>query len=103
SDFSAYWGYIDQYCADIGVAITGGHTGFIEGQESTIAGGGTLTAVVPQKTIRISSMARAGDTLLVTKSGGISSAAILAMSFPQTVKERCGVEIHRDACAAFYQ
>src|SRR5690606_27793028 len=31
------------------------------------------------------------------------SAAILAMSFPHTVKDRGGVEIHREACNAFYQ
>ncbi|WP_353184738.1 AIR synthase family protein [Parapedobacter lycopersici] len=103
ADFKAYWGYIDRYCTDIGVAITGGHTGFIAGQESTIAGGGTLTAVLPKATTRVSSMARVGDTLLVTKYCGISSAAILAMSFPHTVKDRCGVEIHREACNAFYQ
>ncbi|RZM01865.1 MAG: AIR synthase, partial [Pedobacter sp.] len=39
--FNTYWNYIHQYCEAIGVGITGGHTGSIEGQNSTIAGGGT--------------------------------------------------------------
>src|SRR5680860_1549854 len=41
-DFQIYWDYFHQYCSELGIAITGGHTGFIEGQNSTIAGGGTL-------------------------------------------------------------
>src|SRR5690606_37373502 len=41
-DFNTYWEYIHGFCKDIGVAITGGHTGFVEGQNSTISGGGTL-------------------------------------------------------------
>src|SRR5690625_1831794 len=37
-DFQVYWEHIHQFCSDIGLAITGGHTGFVEGQNSTIVG-----------------------------------------------------------------
>ncbi|MCH5596593.1 AIR synthase family protein [Niabella ginsengisoli] len=101
-DFLTYWDCIHKYCSDIGVAITGGHTGFVEGQNSTISGGGTLVAIAPKDEMLVSSMAQPGDVILVTKSCAISSTAILAMSFPETIKQYCGNEIYQSACASFY-
>lgn len=103
SDFQIYWDHIHRFCSKIGVAITGGHTGFIEGQNSTIAGGGTLVTIAPKNNILVSKYAKPGDTILVTKTSALSTAAILAMCFPQTIKNRLGHEIHRQACATFYQ
>ncbi|CAM4109476.1 AIR synthase [Cytophagaceae bacterium 50C-KIRBA] len=103
NDFQIYWDYIHQFCADIKIAITGGHTGFIEGQNSTIAGGGTLVTVAPKSKLRISKLAKAGNALLVTKSCALSSSAILAMSFPETVKNKVGAEIYHLACQSFYE
>lgn len=102
-DFENYWKYIHQFSKDIGMAITGGHTGFIEGQNSTLAGGGTFISVAPEKQLLVSSNARPGDAILVTKSCAISSAAILAMSFPGTVKNKLGMEVYQMACESFYQ
>ncbi len=102
-DFKTYWNHIHTFCETIGVAITGGHTGFIEGQNSTIAGGGTFTTIAPKDKIRISKYAQAGDSILVTKSCAISSAAILAMSFPETVKKKAGMEIYHQTCESFYE
>lgn len=102
TDFKIYWDYIHQFCSEIGVAITGGHTGFIEGQNSTIAGGGTFITIAPKSGILISKYARSGDAVLVTKSCAISSAAILAMSFPETVKNKLGTETYQQACSTFY-
>ncbi len=102
-DFKQYWTHIHRFCSDIGIAITGGHTGFTEHQNSTIAGGGTLVTVAPQGTIRATPAARRGDALLVTKQCALSAAAILAMSFPQTVKNKVGSELYQKACNSFYQ
>src|SRR5690625_7829028 len=63
-DFSVYWDYIHRFCADIDVAVTGGHTGFVEGQNSTIAGGGTLISIAPRNEVLVSSGAQAGDAVL---------------------------------------
>lgn len=101
-DFKQYWAYIHQFCADIGVAITGGHTGFVAHQHSTISGGGTLVTVAPRDSLLTAASARMGDTILVTKQCALSSAAILAMSFPQTVKNKAGAEIQEAACRSFY-
>lgn len=103
TDFKIYWEYIHQFCKDIGIAITGGHTGFIEGQNSTIAGGGTLITVAPKKDILTVKNATAGDSILVTKTCALSSAAILAMSFPETIIDKIGKEKHKEACDSFYQ
>lgn len=101
-DFQTYWNYIHQFCGELGVAITGGHTGFIEGQNSTIAGGATLMTVAHQNQLLTSSSAQAGDVILVSKTAAISSAAILAMSFPESVKNKAGTENYQKACASFY-
>ncbi|MCM4155999.1 AIR synthase family protein [Gramella sp. AN32] len=101
-DFQVYWDHIHRFCQDTGISITGGHTGFIEGQNSTIAGGGTFISVVPKDKVKLSKYAREGDVILVTKSCAISSAAILAMSFPKTVQNKAGMENYHRACESFY-
>jgi len=103
NDFKIYWEYIHQFCSEIKIAITGGHTGFVEGQNSTIAGGGTFITVAPKNKLLVSSAAKPGNAILVTKSCAISSASILAMSFPETVKKKAGTEIYQKACNSFYQ
>jgi hydrogenase maturation factor len=102
SDFQIYWDHIHSFCSKIGIAITGGHTGFIEGQNSTIAGGGTFVSVAPKNNMLVSKYANPGDAILITKSCAISTAAILAMCFPETVKNKLGTEMQQEACATFY-
>ncbi len=102
-DFKTYWFHIDRFCKKIGLAVTGGHTGFIPGQNSTIAGGGTLISVASKGQMLTSNMAKEGDCILVTKSAAMSSAAILALSFPETVRQKAGTETQREAAAAFYR
>jgi len=103
TDFRVYWDYVHQFCKQIGLAITGGHTGFIEGQNSTIAGGGTFITIAQKNEILVSKNAQAGDVILVTKSCAMSSVAILAMSFPETVRNQLGQETHQKACELFYE
>src|SRR5665647_336466 len=102
SDFPVYWDYIHRFCSKIGIAITGGHTGFIEGQNSTMAGGGTFISIAPKNKMLVSKYAKPGDVILVTKSCAISTVAILSMCFPETVKNKLGSELQLQACATFY-
>jgi len=101
--FEEYWDYIHQFCEDVGVAITGGHTGQIEGQKSTIPGGGTMFLSAPLDEIITSDGAEPGDLIVVTKETALNSTAILAMSFPETVKSNLGEEIYQTACKNFYR
>ena len=101
-DFKVYWNYIHQLCSTLGISITGGHTGFVEGQNSTIVGGATFITIAQKDQFLISKLASPGDIILVTKCCAISSSAILAKSFPQTVKNKAGIENFHNACASFY-
>lgn len=101
--FKEYWHYIDHYCKEIGIAITGGHTGTIEGQNSTISGGGTMITIAPKDKILVSKNASVGDAIIVTKECAMSSVAILAKCFAETVENKLGSEIYEQAKALFYQ
>lgn len=101
--FEEYWEYIHQFCEEIGVAITGGHTGQIEGQRSTIPGGGTMFLSAPLDEMITSDGAEPGDLIIVTKEAALNSTAILAMSFPETVKSTLGEEIWQTVCDNFYR
>jgi len=101
--FKEYWTYMHQFCKAIGVAITGGHTGQIEGQNSTISGGGTMFLTAPLHEIITSNRAEPGDVIVVTKETALVASSILAMSFPETVKNRLGKEVYERGCENFYQ
>lgn len=102
-DFSTYWKYIHQFCNEMGTAICGGHTAFIEGQNSSIAGGGTFSSIAEQGEFLTSNNARQGDAILLTKEAALSSTAILSMSFPKTTSNRLGKEVQEKAASLFYE
>lgn len=101
--FKRYWGHIHRFCDEIGVAITGGHTGQIPGQESTTPGGGTMFLQAPLNEIITSDGAQPGDKIVVTKETALTASSILAISFPETVKEKCGEAIYEQGCQNFYR
>jgi hydrogenase maturation factor len=102
-DFEQYWKYIHEYCNRLGVAITGGHTGRFDGLNSTVSGGGTMITIAPGEDIITSKGALPGDVLVMTKDCALISTAILALSFPETVKNACGESVYQQACDLFYE
>lgn len=98
-----FWNDIHQFCLDIGVSITGGHTGFDNIGSSTLAGGTTMFTIVDNQKIKSSSFAKPGQDLILTKSAAISSGAILAKSFPNHTKENLGEETYNILSESFYQ
>ena len=101
--FKEYWEHMHRFCEAIEVAITGGHTGQIEGQNSTISGGGTMFLTAPKSDIITSKNANPGDVIVVTKETALVSTSILALCFPQTVKNKLGQETYQKACENFYR
>ena len=99
-DFQEYWEFIHRYCDQIGVAITGGHTGKVYGQESTFAGGVTMSLIADD--VLLSSGMLPGQSLLVTKGSAIAACAILARSFPSTVTQRLGAPAWQRLCDSFW-
>lgn len=101
--FKSYWGYIHRMCDELGIAITGGHTAQVPGQESTTPGGGTMFLQAPLDDIITSDGAEPGDKIVVTKESALVSSSILAMGFPETVQKECGKDIYDQACENFYR
>ncbi len=102
-ELTSYWGYIHQFCLDMGIAITGGHTGFDHLGSSTLAGGTTMFAMVDNEKIKCASFASTGQDLILTKSAALSSSAILAKSFPLYTQKHLGTEVCRYLEDSFYQ
>ncbi len=101
--FDEYWGWISTYCEQMGVAITGGHTGKIQGQHSTVSGGVTMFSCVETDSVLTSDMAKPGDDLILVKEPAIISTAILALSFPETISNACGEEVLKRGQELFYE
>ncbi len=99
--FSTFWGHVHTICADLGIAITGGHTGKIPGQESTVPGSATMFVAAPKNELLIAQGARPGNILVMTKAAAISSTSILAKSFPKTLREVLGDDAYEKAVANF--
>jgi len=60
-----------------------------------------LTA--PLDKILSSKNAQPGDVIIVTKEVALSSSSILALSFPETVKDQLGQAVYEKACSNFYE
>lgn len=102
-EFKIYWGHIHRMCKEIEVTITGGHTAQVPGQESTTPGGGTMFLQAPLDEIITGDGAEPGDKIVVTKESALAATSILAMSFPETIQEKCGTEIYERGCENFYR
>ncbi|MEQ9307530.1 MAG: AIR synthase-related protein [Marinoscillum sp.] len=103
ADFSSYWQHIHEQCKQHNIAISGGHTGQIPGQESTISGGGTMFLHAPLHQIITSNKAQPGDSIIMTKSAAISSSSLLSMAFPETVANECGKKVQEDSAETFWK
>ncbi|MEX2495031.1 MAG: AIR synthase-related protein [Woeseia sp.] len=101
--FREYWGHIHSYCDDIGVAITGGHTAQAPGQNSTTPGGGTMFLTAPLDQIVTGDGAEPGDRIVATRECALAASSILAMSFPETVRNKIGRELWEQGCENFYR
>ncbi len=101
--FEAYWQHIHQICKESHIAITGGHTGQIPGQESTIAGGGTMFLQGHKEKVITSDGAQPGDSIIMTKQAALSSTALLARAFPKQVIKYCGTSTQAQVADNFWQ
>lgn len=88
---------IGQECANLGIAIAGGHTGRYPGSGYTVVGGGTMFSVAERGAYVTPAMAKPGDAVLMTKGAAIGATAVLAHSFPETIGDKSGVVVLRKA------
>lgn len=101
--FDEYWQYIHDLCETLDVSITGGHTGQVPGQDSTISGGGTMFLQAQKDKILTSNLAQDGDSLILTKGAALSSTSLLAMAFPDYVRRNLGETKFQKAINNFWK
>jgi len=90
ADREEYIRSVGTECEALGVAIVGGHTGSYPGSGLTVIGSGSMLGLAPKSAYLAPSMARAGDTILMTKHAAIEATCSLATSFPAFVESRAG-------------
>src|SRR5208337_2671895 len=86
TQFTNYWVSFHDECRKLGIAIIGGHTGRYQGCDYTIIGGGIMYAI-----------GNVGDEIILTKGAAIETTAVLARSFPKTVKRMLGSKLFNRA------
>lgn len=103
TELEEYWNYIHCFCDTLGISITGGHTGFDNRSDSTLVGSTTMFAIGKTDNIKSSAFAKPGQDLILTKSAAISSATILAKSFPHHTKTSLGGGAYNCLVENFYK
>src|SRR5690554_7586551 len=73
------------------------------GKDTVISAGGTMFTTAPLNEIVSSHGAEPGDVIVVTKETALNSSSILAMSFPETIKNNLGNVVFQKACDNFYE
>lgn len=97
TQFTNYWLSFHTECRKLGIAIVGGHTGRYQGCDYTIIGGGIMYAIGDEDRYLTSSMGNVGDEIILTKGAAIETTAVLARSFPKTVKRMLGSKLFNRA------
>ena len=103
AQFTEYWKNFHRECKKLGLAIIGGHTGRYEGCGYTVIGGGSMFAIGSEENYLTSGMGKAGDDIILTKGAAIETTAVLARSFPKTVRRAIGTEAFLKARAYLHK
>ena len=102
-EFEILWQVMHQECDKIGMAIISGHTGRYEGCEYPMIGGATVICIGPKDKYITPTMARIGDSIIITKGAAVEAAGLFAVTFPQKVAERYGKNVAKEAEEIFWQ
>lgn len=95
--FATYWKAFHAECKKLGLAIVGGHTGKYQGCGYSIIGGGVMYSICDENQYLTSEMALSGDDMILTKGAAVETTAILARSFPRTIKKALGPKLFEQA------
>lgn len=83
---------IHEAATELGVAVVGGHTEFINGIDHPIIAG-TMAAVIEKDKYITSAGARPGDKIILTKGAAIECTMILATDMSEEIRKELGSEI----------
>jgi hydrogenase maturation factor len=101
--FANYWKWFHDECKKLGLAIIGGHTGRYQGCDYTVIGGGVMYAIGGAERYLTSAMGQPGDDIILTKGAAIETTAVLARSFPKTVRRAVGANLFAKALAYLHK
>jgi hydrogenase maturation factor len=85
-------------CLELGVALTGGHTEVTDAVNRVVIVG-DMQGLVAKDRLVVTSGAREGDLLVLTKAAGIEGTAILARERSEELSEHLGADLCRRAMA----
>jgi hydrogenase expression/formation protein HypE len=100
-DLTAIWVAFSRTCEELGLAVVTGHTARYDGCNWPMVGGAVCAALGPEDGYVTPTMARVGDSIVVTKGAAIEATALFAATFPDRLKQGVGEEVWRDADALF--
>ncbi len=101
--FETLWQVMHKECDKIGMAIISGHTGRYEGCDYPMIGGATVICIGSKDRYVTPTMARVGDSIIITKGAAVEASGLFAVTFPQKVAERYGGKIAKEAEEIFWQ
>jgi hydrogenase maturation factor len=90
---------VSDECKKLGVAIAGGHTGSYPGSGFTVIGTGSMLGIASDGGYVAPSMARVGDSIVMTKHAAMEATASLASSFPVFTDAKVGTALGEKARA----
>jgi len=102
-EFEMLWQVMHRECDRIGMSIISGHTGRYEGCEYPMIGGATVVCIGPKEKYVAPTMAKVGDSIIITKGAAVEAAGLFAVTFPQKVAERYGEVVAKQAEDVFWQ
>ncbi|SHG50905.1 Hydrogenase maturation factor [Salegentibacter echinorum] len=102
-ELNEYWHQIHLFCKGMKISITGGHTGFSNKGPTTISGAVTMFSEVKLSLAKSTVFIKPNQDLILTKTAALSSAAILAKSFPKHTSLHLGQEMQKDLADSLYQ
>jgi hydrogenase expression/formation protein HypE len=100
-DLAALWDAFHRACRGIGVAVVTGHTARYDGCAWPMVGGATCMALGAEDRFVTPTMARPGDSIVVTKGAAIEATALFAATFPGRLREALGDQVVDAADALF--
>jgi hydrogenase maturation factor len=100
-DLTTLWDAFHRTCEDLGLAVVTGHTARYDGCDWPMVGGATCIALGADDAYVTPTMARPGDTVVVTKGAAIEATALFAATFHERLAAGVGEGTVRAADALF--
>lgn len=100
-DLATFWVAVNRACVGLDLTIVAGHTGRYDGCAYPMVGGATVLALGAKDSWVTPTMARVGDVVVLTKGPAIEATGLFAVTFPERLAARYGVEQARAAADLF--